>query len=425
MTQALREELRKVAWRALLGGALGYLFDHFAWGLVAALGFYLINNLRQLAALRTWLENPKQNELPAVSGIWGEVFDDLLELQRRNKKRKKRLAAMLAEFRASTAALPDAAVVLTPRGEIAWYNSAADALLGLRNQDIGTRVVNLIRQPVFTDYFNKGHYDGEVEVPSGEDTVLSYRIIPYGAGQRLLLARDISDRKRLEHMRRDFVANASHELRTPLTVLRGYLDLMQLDEPMSIWHAPIQEMHKQAVRMESVINDLLKLARLEADTHNAPFHPIDIESLISKLLNDAEAMSSGKHRIRAHIEAGVGLQGREVDVQSIFANLLFNAVHYTPAGGEISVRWWQDEHGLHYAVTDTGLGIPEKDLPRLTERFYRVDVGRSRASGGTGLGLSIVKHALERHEGRLSIVSQVGKGSTFTAHFPTARVWVG
>ena len=427
MTPALQQELFKAALRAALGLAVGVLFDHALLGMWVGLSMYLLMHLRHLAALRRWFDAPKQVELPEPGGIWGEVFESLLDLQRRNRKRKKRLAAIVAEFQASTEALPDGAVVLGERGEIVWFNIAGRSLLGLRSpQDVGQRIANLVRHPAFTAYFTDAEYRGEVEAPSpiNPGVLLSYRVIPYGNGQRLLVVRDVSDARRLDIIRRDFVANASHELRTPLTVLRGYLDMMSADAggELKPWQGPIGEMRGQAQRMEALIADLLKLARLEAEGQQARLDVIDVPAMLHRAVEDARAVSKGQHRYESEIAEDVKLLGRDVELLSIFTNLISNASQYTPQGGTVRVRWWGDGEGAHYSVSDTGIGISEKDLPRLTERFYRVDVGRSRASGGTGLGLSIVKHALERHEARLKIESELGVGSTFTCHFPTHRV---
>ncbi|MGQ0502662.1 MAG: phosphate regulon sensor histidine kinase PhoR [Panacagrimonas sp.] len=423
---AVRGELFRLALLALAGVALGWMVEQPALGYGVVLTVYVLFQLRNLRVLRQWLEAPKHVELHEPSGIWGQVFERLLELQKRNRKRKKKLAAIVSEFQASTAALPDGAVVLGARGEIAWFNNAAQALLGLRGQpDVGIRIPNLIRHPDFADYFD-GEYAGEVEVPSpvNPGVRVALKIIPYGRDQRLMIVRDVSELRRLETARRDFVANASHELRTPLTVLRGYLDMIEPESrgpgPLAPWRMPISEMRTQAARMESLINDMLKLAKLESDVDSRQ-HVLDVPAIIGRVLDEARAISQGTHIIEADVEADLFLYGRETELQSILSNLVSNAVRYTPAQGRIAVSWRGDDEGAHFSVSDSGIGIAEDDLPRITERFYRVDVGRSRASGGTGLGLSIVKHALHRHEGRLDIDSKLGVGSRFTCHFPPHR----
>jgi two-component system phosphate regulon sensor histidine kinase PhoR len=426
--RAVQSELLKLGLLLAFGTLLGWPFEFAETGFVIAACLYIVLHLRHLRALRLWVDAPKHVELPEPSGIWGEIFEKLIDLQKRNKKRKKRLAAIVSEFQASTAALPDGAVVLGERGEIAWFNKAAQATLGLRTpHDLGIRISNLIRHPDFADYLSAQSYEADVEVPSpvNRNVRLSLKVIPYGNNQRLMIVRDVSELRRLETARRDFVSNASHELRTPLTVLRGYLDMIEPDSrstgPLAQWRMPIQEMRAQATRMELLINDMLKLAKLESDV-DIKQDVLDVPQVLQRVVDDARAMSQGSHQVEQEIDGDLFLYGREVEAQSIFSNLVSNAVRYSPAGGTIRVRWWGDADGAHFSVQDQGLGIDEKDLPRLTERFYRVDVGRSRASGGTGLGLSIVKHALERHEGRLQIDSRLGVGSTFTCHFPPHRV---
>jgi two-component system phosphate regulon sensor histidine kinase PhoR len=429
---ALGRELVRTGLWVLFAALVGSRFGD-GWACVSlVLALRLLLHLRHLSALRAWFDSPKQVALPIVGGTWGEVFDGLLTLQKRNRKRKKRLAAILAEFQASTEALPDGAVVLGPNGEIVWFNAAAQALLGLRlPQDLGLRVPNLVRAPAFTEYFGKGDYTHDVEAQSAlnPQITLAFRIIPYGSGQRLMIVRDVSELRRMETARRDFVANASHELRTPLTVLRGYLDVMEADSrgngALQGWHMPLAEMRSQATRMEMLIADMLKLARLESDVVLSRQDLLDVPRMLAQSLEEAKAVSKNTHRFEFEVQGDLRLFGRDTEVQSIFTNLIGNAIQYTAAGGIIRVRWWGDDKGAHFAVADTGIGIAEKDIPRITERFYRVDVGRSRASGGTGLGLSIVKHALEHHEGRLTVESEPGVGSTFSCHFPPHRAHRG
>ncbi|MGH8461500.1 MAG: phosphate regulon sensor histidine kinase PhoR [Stenotrophobium sp.] len=420
-------EVFRVLVVALIGAGCGAFFSHTAAGALSTASLYFLNHLRRLAQLRAWTEQPKAAALPEPTGTWGDIFDRLQDMQRRNRKKRKRLSAMLAEFQASTAALPDGAVVLGARGEIAWFNQAAQTLLGLRSAyDVGLRISNLIRHPAFTQYFASGDYADEVEAPSpiSSASTLLLRIIPYGNSQRLLIVRDISELKRLETARRDFVANASHELRTPLTVLRGYLDMMEPETrdraPLQEWRTPIEEMRIQATRMDSLIRDMLRLARLDGNVA-AKQELIAVPALLERVMEEARALSKGRHIFEVSVDESL-LLGDESDVQSIFTNLVSNAVRYTPDGGLISVAWAAEPSGARFTVSDTGIGIAAQDMPRLTERFYRIDAGRSRATGGTGLGLSITKHALERHDGRMEIESQPGKGSTFTCHFPETRI---
>ena len=429
MQAAWRREIARMIALLLVFGVAGGLLGHVWAGLVMALAICLALQLRMLRWLSRWVVHPKRVDLPDPTGVWGEVFEQLLEMQKRNRKRKKRLAAIVAEFQSSTAALPDGAVVMSSRGEIVWFNSSAQILLGLRSpQDVGQRIANLVRHPSFANYLAAEQFESDVEVisPINEHVTLAMRIIPYGEGQRLLIVRDVSEHRRLEVMRRDFVSNASHELRTPLTVLRGYLDMMEPDTrgkgALLEWKTPIGEMRAQATRMESLITDLLKLARLESDSSVARQELIDVPHLLHRIAEDTRRLSPDRHTVEAAIEADIKLLGRDSEFHSLCQNLLQNAIQYSPDGGAVRLRWWGDEDGAHLSVADSGLGIDEADIPRLTERFYRVDVARSRSRGGTGLGLAIVKHALEHHEARLEIISQPGIGSTFICHFPAHRV---
>lgn len=427
LSSVLSQELFKIGWRSALAALVGLWFGHFWIGVALALALYVAMNLRYLVVLLRWFESPKLVELPEPGGLWGAVFERLLTLQKRNRKRKKRLSMIVAQFQATTEALPDAAVLINNRDEVLWFNGAAKQLLGLKsNRDLGGRLPNLLRHPQLAEYF-EANQAPEIHAPSpiNDRQTLAYRLLSYGRadGQRLLIARDISELERLNTVRRDFVANASHELRTPLTVLHGYAELMAQDSDVALkpWREPILEMVNQSHRMQSLLNDLLTLARLESEQAIVQEAEINISELVRRCVENARVAGGARHDIQGSIEANICLRGREGDLQSVFTNLISNALRYTPAGGRIAVALYASPEGVYFAVTDTGIGIAEQDIPRLTERFYRVDVGRSRASGGTGLGLSIVKHALEQHDGKLQITSKLGQGSTFCAHFAAAR----
>lgn len=424
--EAWRSELLRIGLWCAAGLAVGVMTGSLAWALVAvALPMLLVNAL-QLLRLSDWLAAGKLSELPEATGLWGRVFEGIYDLKRRNRKRKRRLAAIVSEFQASTAALPDAAVVINKDDEIVWFNDAAERLLSITHRDIGQRIGFLLRSPDFNRYLASGDYEGAVELPShiDQNVTLSIRIVPYGNRQRLMIGRDVSHLRRLEQTRRDFVANASHELRTPLTVLKGYLDMMasEREGPLAMWNAPLGEMLQQSERMERIIADLLKLARLETTPGEAQEEPIDIVELLGELEDEAKEISRGRHKLVFEVEDEQALTGRRSELYSAFSNLVFNALQYTPEGGQVTVRWWADAQECHLSVADTGIGVAPKDLPRLTERFYRVDVARSRATGGTGLGLAIVKHAVEQHQGYLHIDSEYGQGSTFSCHFPATRL---
>ncbi|MCR9091145.1 phosphate regulon sensor histidine kinase PhoR [Algiphilus sp.] len=435
MRRAWLVELRRLLFAVGGGWLVGFLFSAPHLGMAAGLLLLVSFHLRLLYLLARWSLNPHRVELPESGGVWGEIFEGLYATQRRARQRKRKLASILAEFQASTAALPDGAIVVTPRGHIAWFNTAAQGLLGLRSpQDIGARINNLIRHPGFQRYVEQADFSKDVQLPSplNAQYTLNLRLIPYGNGQRLLIVRDVSEHQRLDRMRRDFVANASHELRTPLTVLSGYIEMMhgeagRPDSALAAWSAPLGEMRGQLGRMEHLIGDLLKLARLESDTPAPRNEVIDMEKLLLDAVRQAQTLSRGAHHFDSAIDETLLLYGRESELQSIAINLLSNAVRYSPDGGSIRLEWrTAREGGSEYPllrVEDSGIGIEAESIPRLTERFFRVDVGRSRATGGTGLGLAIVKHALEHHEAELSVTSEPGEGSAFSCHFPSYRLY--
>jgi two-component system phosphate regulon sensor histidine kinase PhoR len=404
----------------------GLVFRHtFAW-LFASTLVYLIWHLGNLYRLDNWLRRGRQFATPASLGVWGELFNHFYRLRRRDRERKRRIAYLLREFRNSTSAMPDAVVVVDALWEIIWFNDAASRLLGLRaGQDLGRRIGNLIRHPDFVGYLRHGDFEEPVDIPApaAPGVRIALRIVPYGSDQRLLLARDVTRLYRLEEMRRDFVANASHELRSPLTVVSGYLDAMRADARLEgDWGAPLAEMEHQMQRMSDIIKDLLELSRLETEAREAPFAPVDVPALLQRIQRESQALGYGPRDVAIEIGEPLWILGAESELYSAFSNLVFNAMRYTPDSGKVRISWMLDGEGAALSVSDTGVGIAPEHLPRLTERFYRVDRSRSRDSGGTGLGLAIVKHVLQRHAGELSVESEPGKGSVFTCHFPADRV---
>lgn len=411
----------------LLGASVG----HLALFLLGATVIYLATHLYNLHRLEHWLRVGRRYHPPDAGGVWGDVFHELYRLQQRNRRRKRRLAQFLDRFERVFSALPDATVVLGSDYTIQWANEAATRLLNLRwPQDSGRRIQNLVRIPLFLEYVERGEYAEPVEIPSPiEDAArLALRLIPFGRNQLLLVARDMTRIHCLEQVRRDFVANVSHELRTPLTVMRGYLETIEGagDEMPEPWREPVAIMGQQVVRMQRIVEDLLLLARLEAEPVSVGTRVVKVAPMLAQLREEARVLSGDRaHRIELEADEELCLRGEEHVLRSAFANVLFNAVQYTPGGGTIRMRWYADAEGAHFEVEDNGIGVPPAHIPRLTERFYRVDKGRSRATGGTGLGLAIVKHALNRHDGRLRVRSEVGVGSTFTCDLPTARAVEG
>jgi two-component system phosphate regulon sensor histidine kinase PhoR len=332
----------------------------------------------------------------------------------------------MRQLQRSTAALPNGVVILNAQREIVWFNRMAARLLSLRRTaDLGMRIENLLREPEFVRYLARQDFTNPVLIrpTTAEDCYLSLQVAPYGDGQLLLLVSDVSRQMRLEAVRRDFVANASHELRSPLTVISGYLETLGQDPALDPdMHAPVAEMRRQAERMTAIIHDLLELSRLEETDEIVGGEPIDVAALLALLRKDTLARAVHPRDVRVRVDSDAHLIGDEPEIHSAFSNLVDNAAKYTPAEGSLEMRWWVDEDGGHFAVSDTGMGIPPEHIPRLTERFYRVDAGRSRATGGSGLGLAIVKHVLQRHGATLEVQSTLGSGSTFSCHFPPERI---
>ena len=427
MNSAWTFALARLAGALAVAVAGGLVFGRIDLWLVGVLAFYLALQLVNLYRLQRWLRHRKEEDPPDLAGVWGDVVALVGRIYRRKNFHKRRIAQLFREFRRLTAALPEGVVLLSPEREILWFNRTAARLLGLRRKiDFGMRIENLIRQPEFTRYLESLPQSSPVIVRYGpaSDRFLACQVIQAG-DQQLLLARDVTREARLEAMRKDFVANASHELRSPLTVVSGYLDQLAEDPAVdSVWHGPIGEMRRQAERMRLIVDDLLELSRLEASGKEAPRDPVDIGGMLALIRKDVMTREVRPQTVTLHIDSAARLQGSETELHSIASNLVSNAVKYTPPEGSIDIRWWTDREGGHLAVSDTGIGIPAEHVPRLTERFYRVDRGRSRKSGGSGLGLAIVKHALQRHGGHLSIDSVEGKGSTFTCHFPAKRIEV-
>ena len=408
---------------------LGLITGEYAWALAAGLAAHLGWTLSQLLRLHKWLKEHKPDEPPPDGyGLWGEVFDSIYHLQRRNERARGRLQAVIDRVQESTAALKDAVIMLDSHGNLEWWNIAAETLLGLKTpQDSGQAITNLIRDPRFIEYFERSNYLEPLELPSpvSNRRRLQFHITQYGNREHLMLVRDVTRLHQLEQMRKDFVANVSHELRTPLTVIAGYLETLldNVEEVNPRWLRALQQMQQQGGRMQNLLNDLLLLAKLEATDYPSDNQPVAVDLLLLSIKNDAQALSAERqHRITLEADPHLKLKGSEAELRSAFSNLVFNAVKYTPDEGTIHIRWWSDASGAHLSVQDTGLGIEAKHLPRLTERFYRVDSSRASNTGGTGLGLAIVKHVLLRHRARLEIASTLGKGSTFTCHFPSAQM---
>ena len=396
---------------ALFVGLLGYLWFH----------------LKYLAALDHWLENPKQVQLPDGIGLWNDIFYHLQRLQSRQNKDQVELSEVLDRFQTAAQAMPDGIVMLNSADQIIWCNLISGAHFGLDvERDLGQFIRYLIRQEQFTDYLNAQNYSEPLVIksPINRDITLAIQLVPYGHNQKLLISRDITQLERIDAMRRDFVANVSHELRTPLTVVGGFLESFADTDNLTpeALRSYLGLMREQTQRMQRLIEDLLTLSRLENNQSAPHEEQVDVAELARSLLEEARSLSGGKHEIELAIDTAVALRGAYDELRSALGNLISNAVRYTAAGGKITLRWEKKGNEAAFSVEDTGEGIEAQHLPRLTERFYRVDRSRSRETGGTGLGLAIVKHVLTRHQARLEITSELGKGSRFSVWFPSHRV---
>lgn len=389
-------------------------------GLLAQVCYHLIHFSR----LERWSRQPANTEALEGEGVWDEVFARIYRHEKRLLSIIAQRETEVAEFSSAIQALTDGIVLLDADNRITWCNVTAETQFGLTLRiDLGQHLANLVRRPEFIEYLAAGEFARPLTLRSDRqgERVLAIHVLPYGRASRLMQIKDVTKADLLDRMRRDFVANVSHELRTPLTVLAGFLETLQEIELESYERQHyLQLMSDQSERMQRIVRDLLTLSSLEA----APppeSEAIDMATLLDKLKRDAEALSGGRHSIVLNADGG-DLRGAEGELVSAMANLVSNAVRYTPEGGTVTLSWHCGPEGGEFAVQDTGIGIDPKHIPRLTERFYRVDRGRSRDSGGTGLGLAIVKHALSRHQATLEITSTPGQGSRFAARFPAARI---
>ncbi len=405
---------------------VGLMTGRVARVMAITLGIYSVVQLWNVLRVEYWLRHRRVESPPDISGVWGEVVTIISRIYRRKQFHRARVTGLLREFRRLTTALPEGAVLLGPDHEILWFNHLAGEWLRLRRKrDVGIRIENLVRHPAFIDYLKTGYpTDGALVQDLESDRWLAFNVVRTGTAERqLLMVRDVSEEQQLQSMRKDFVANASHELRSPLTVISGYLDALADDENLDpTWNTPVLEMRRQAERMRTIIKDLLELSKLESGEHGQEDQPVDIGGMLALLRKEVMALDQRPRNVRLQLESDALIKGVESELHSVASNLISNAVKYTPPEGEIELRWWTDDDGAHLAVRDTGVGIAEEHIPRLTERFYRVDPGRARSMGGSGLGLAIVKHALQRHDATLEVESQEGVGSTFTCHFPRVRV---
>ncbi|WP_218746696.1 phosphate regulon sensor histidine kinase PhoR [Vibrio parahaemolyticus] len=407
---------------------VGWIFGYMPWLLLAATALQLVWHLHNQVRLSSWLWDEKRLTPPSGSGNWESLFNGLYRLQQRQRRKRKELTNLIRRFRNGAESLPDAVVVFRAEGNIVWCNRLAQYLLGFHwPEDSGQPISNLIRTPDFIKYLNKKDFSEPLEMrsPLNVERMLELRIVPYTEGEHLMVVRDVSQLKQLEGMRRNFFANVSHELRTPMTVLQGYLEMTE-DPDMIVgpmWTKAHGVMTEQLNRMNSLVNQLLTLSKIEA----APMHELEdvvnVPAMLEVLEKEAISLSGDdQHKLKFDVDTSLRVLGDDDQLRSAISNLVYNAVKYTPPGANIHVRWYQNAQGACLEVEDSGDGIEPQHLHRLTERFYRVDKARSRDTGGSGLGLAIVKHALSHHDSHLEIQSEVGVGSKFSFVLPSRLV---
>jgi two-component system phosphate regulon sensor histidine kinase PhoR len=393
---------------------------------VAALLVLLARDRRYLTILDRWLRT-EGSILPNASGKWGDVFARLMRLMREQNRSYQHISSALERLQRATSAMPEGVVILDEMDHIEWCNPIAEKHLGISSStDTGQHITHLVRHTQFAEYLAAQNYAEPVVVkqPRQQGLILSLQFVPYGDKQKLLLSRDVTQLERVQTMRQDFVANVSHELRTPLTVIGGFLETLedqgQSDPETFKWALGL--MTDQTKRMQNLVQDLLTLSRLEDTQNLIRGERVDVPAMLRKLYDEALSLSSGRHRISLSLDTGTQLLGSTDELRSAFTNLISNAIRYTPENGNISLNWTIRDGQAVFSVQDNGIGVEPEHISRLTERFYRVDRGRSRETGGTGLGLAIVKHVLSCHQAKLEIVSEPGKGSCFSAWFPAIRL---
>nr|WP_232808185.1 phosphate regulon sensor histidine kinase PhoR [Serratia plymuthica] len=403
---------------------LGLIFGYLPWLLLAAVLAALVWNFYNQLKLSHWLWVDRSMTPPPGRWSWEPLFYGLYQMQQRNRRRRRELALLIKRFRSGAESLPDAVVMTTVEGNIFWCNGLAQHLLGFRwPEDNGQHILNLLRYPEFSHYLQQQEFTRPLTLQLNNEHYVEFRVMPYSEGQLLMVARDVTQMRQLEGARRNFFANVSHELRTPLTVLQGYLEMMS-DEELdgSLRGKALGTMQEQTRRMDGLVKQLLTLSRIEAAPNVDMNERVDIPLMLRVLQREAQSLSGDNHEITFRVNEQLKVFGNDDQLRSAVSNLVYNAVNHTPKGTHIEVSWQQTPNGAQFQVSDNGPGIAAEHIPRLTERFYRVDKARSRQTGGSGLGLAIVKHALSHHDARLEILSEQGIGTRFIFTLPNRLI---
>ncbi|AXY58718.1 phosphate regulon sensor histidine kinase PhoR [Acinetobacter sp. WCHAc010052] len=423
-----KQDLRLLAFFLLIAACVGFGTGYLWSCLLLAFAVFFALQLRSLFLVNEWISNRPYDVPPNLDGIWGALLFNVYRAQRQERIVQAEMVGLIDRAQSSLVALAEAVVLIDEMHQIEWWNPAAEKLLGIQSLDRGRNILTILRQPGFIEYFN--HID---QAPDGlkmkssafEDHYVQIKMTRFGGESRLLVAYDVTRMHNLEQMRKDFVDNISHELRTPLTVLSGYIETFTDQEDLNPrWKRAFDQMQAQTKRMNALVNDLLLLSRLENDKKVAKNQIVEMPGLMNQLFDDAQAYNVDYgHTLNLDIDSHCDLIGSDIELASAFSNLITNAIKYTPKGGTITIGWHDDHDHGYFTVEDTGIGIDPRHLPRLTERFYRVDSARSRQTGGTGLGLAIVKHVLMQHNAYLEIESHENRGSVFKVVFPKDRLF--
>ncbi|MCH7384298.1 phosphate regulon sensor histidine kinase PhoR [Acinetobacter dispersus] len=423
-----KQDLRLLLFFLLIASLVGFGVGYFWSCIFVAFVLFFMLQLRSLYLVNEWISNRPYDVPPNLNGIWGALLFNVYRAQRQERIVQAEMVGLIDRAQSSLVALAEAVVLIDDQHQIEWWNPAAEKLLGISPLDRGRNLLSILRQPSFIEYFNHSDQspDGiRLQAQMDEERYVQVKLTRFGGESRLLVAYDTTRVHNLEQMRKDFVDNISHELRTPLTVLSGYIEtFIDQDDITPRWKRAFTQMQSQTKRMNALVNDLLLLSNLENNKKVAKNQIIDMANLMNQIFDDARAYNLDYgHTLNLDIDSHCDLIGSDIEIASAFSNLITNAIKYTPAGGIITIGWHEDGDHAYFTVQDNGIGINPKHLPRLTERFYRVDSARSRQTGGTGLGLAIVKHVLMQHGAHLEITSKENEGSTFTAVFPKERLY--
>ena len=427
----MHPDLLRLGFIVILSGVAGQFAGNVFAGLAVGFLVCLVRQYRMLRNVSKFLHNGNEQNPPDVPGVFNEITREIDSLRKRHNHREQELSGLLSRFEEVTGALPDAVVVMDAYGHIEWANEKAFEYLEIRfPRDRAQRFSHIIRQPQLLDYIADAGKKSSanslvIPAPVNADISLEIRVIRYAESSLLLVAGNVTEIQRANRMRKDFIANASHELRTPITVISGYLEAVESEtaELLPEWQPRIKQMRNQTRRMQNLIEDLLKLSRLESSPTADLDNEVDVAELITVLRSEAQTLSGKQeHVLLPETQPGLRVKGDYDSLYSAFSNIVFNAVQYTPAGGEIRIKWYRTNTGACLEVTDSGEGIAAEHLQRVTERFYRVDKGRSREKGGTGLGLAIAKHVMVQHDAELNISSEPGQGTVVKCLVPGHRL---